>query len=248
MRSTTLVKLIAPLALVAACSDSSGPAKRVVSLSFSSTASTALAAQAAQAPNFDVTVTVGANTIVITKAQIVLRKVELKQSEATACPDDEGEHEDCNEVKLGPMLVDLPLTAGASNGITASIPEGTYREIEFQIHRPTNRSGDAAFAAANPNFANASIRIEGTYNGSPFVFTSTMTQAIELKFEPPVAITADNQNVTINVDLTNWFKVNGVVINPTTANPGQPNEQAVNLNIRQSLKAFKDNDHNGRDD
>ena len=245
MRHTTFLKLIAPLVVLAACSDSSGPDRRTVSLSFSTQASPSFAAQS---PNFDITVTVGANTIVVTKAQVVLRKLDLKQSDATSCPDDDSAHEDCNEVKLGPILVDLPLTATASGGITASIPEGTYHEIEFQIHRPTNHTGDAAFAAANPNFANASVRVEGTYNGTPFVFTSTMTQSIELEFNPPVVINADNQNVTVNFDLTNWFKVNGVVINPTTANPGQPNEQAVTQNIRASLKAFRDDDKNGHDD
>ena len=112
-------------------------------------------------------------------------------------------------------------------------------EIELALDEPV---------AANPNFANASIRVEGTYNGTPFVFTSSMTDVIEMSFSPPVVIDADNQNVTIDVDLSSWFKVNGQVIDPTTANPGQPNENAVRNNIRASLRGFEDDDRNGHDE
>jgi hypothetical protein len=246
MRWSHLVKTAAAMTAVAlvACSDS-GPNNRPVTLSFSSQASAA-AAPADRAPNFDITVTIGPNTLIITKAQLVIRKMNLKQSVTTTCPDDDATHADCNEVKLGPMLVDLPLTATASTAITATVPEGTYNEIEFQIHRPTNANTDATFVAANPNFANSSIRLEGTYNGTAFVFTSTMSQSIELDFGSPVIIDADNKNVTIALDIDSWFKINGVVVNPTSANPGQPNEQAVTQNIRASLHAFEDDDHNGR--
>jgi hypothetical protein len=246
MRWSHLVKSTAAVAMigVAACSDS-GPNNRPITLSFSSQASAA-AMTADRAPDYDITVTIGPNTVVITKAQLVIRKMELKQNAATTCPDDDQSHADCDELKLGPMLVDLPLTATASTAITAAVPEGTYNEIEFQIHRPTNNTSDATFAAANPNFANASIRVEGTYNGSAFVFTSQISQSMELEFNPPVVINADNKNVTIALDINSWFKVNGAVINPTTANPGQPNEQAVSQNIKASLHAFEDDDRNGR--
>jgi len=247
MRWSRLVKSTVVVATfgATACSNSSSPNNRPVTLSFSSQ-STGTLATADRAPANDITVTVGQNTVVITKAQVVIRKMELKQSATTTCPDDDQSHEDCNELKLGPMLVDLPLTATASTAITAAVPQGTYNEIEFQVHRPTNATGDATFAAANPNFANASIRVEGTYNGAAFVFTSLLSQSVELEFNPPVVINADNKNITVALDINSWFKVNGVVINPTTANPGQPNEQAVTQNIKASLHAFEDDDRNGR--
>lgn len=235
----------AALAALVACSDTAGPNRRPVTLSFSTQAS---AAATNRAPSLDVTINIGANTLVITKAQIVIRKMHLKQNLTTECPDDDASHADCEEVKLGPMLVDLPLSATASTVITATVPEGTYREVEFQIHRPTNNNTDAAFVAANPNFANTSIRLEGTYNGTPFVFTSAISQSMELTFEPPVIIDADNQNVTIDVDLSSWFVVNGTVINPATANPGEPNESEVSQNIKASLHAFDDEDRDGRED
>jgi hypothetical protein len=248
MRSKYLAVAALATFTVTACSDSTGTSSRPITLSFSTQAN---AAAASQAPNLDITISVGANTLVITKAQVVLRKMELKQNAATDCPDDDDSPsvEDCEEVKVGPMLVDLPLAPGTSSTtISAAVPEGTYREIELQIHRPTNNNSDAAFVAANPTFANASIRLEGTYNGTPFVFTSAISQSIELEFDPPVVINADNKNITVNFDLSKWFVVGGQVIDPATANPGQPNEQAVSQNIKASLHAFDDDDHDGRDD
>jgi hypothetical protein len=246
MRRSSLIKTVAGIGILAlgACSDSSGPDSHPVSLSFSSQA-TSPAVVADRAPNFDVTVTVGVNTLVITKAQLVIRRLQLERSTATSCPDDDATRPECAEMKTGPILVDLPLTATASSAVTASVPEGTYSRIQFKIHKPTSTPADAAFVTANPSFANTSIRVEGTYNGSPFVFTSTITENIQLTFTPPVVIDADNQNVTVQVDLGNWFKVGGTLIDPTTANPGQPNAQAVTANIRASLRAFEDDDRNG---
>ena len=163
--------------LLAAC-DSTSVDRKIVNVSFATQASASAAAA------LDVTVGDGTNSLVITKAQIVVRKLELKSSDVTSCADEEDDNpssDDCEEVKAGPMLVDLPLTAGATSELTASIPAGTYRELEFQVHKPTSTPADQAFVAANPNFANASIRVEGTYNGTPFVFTSAMTDVFELE-------------------------------------------------------------------
>jgi hypothetical protein len=245
MPQQRLVKIIAPLAMLAAgaCSDSSGPDNRPVSLSFSTQAGAPAIRD--RGPNFDITVTVGANTLVITKAQLVIRRLQLEQSASTSCPDDDSSSGGCAAVKVGPILVDLPLTATAASEITATVPEGTYNSVQFKIHKPTGAPVDAAFVAANPNFSNASIRVEGSYNGTPFVFISGITENIKLSFDPPVVIDADNKNVTVQVDMSSWFKVNGVLIDPTNANGG-PNAQAVNANIRASLRAFEDANKDGR--
>lgn len=240
-----IVKLALPVIALTAC-DSTSPNSRPVSVSFSSQSSLA-ALRGDRAPSFDVTVTIGANTLVITKAQVVVRSIKLKQTATTVCSDDDSIDDDCDEVELGPMLVDLPLTANGVTSVTASIPEGTYREISFKIHKPgDDNAADIAFRAANPTFAATSIRIEGTYNGQAFVFTSDLSERMELEFNPPVTITSDNQNVTVQFDVSSWFEVNAQVINPTTANKGGANENAVKDNIRASLRALEDDDKNGR--
>ena len=246
MRNTSALRVLSAstVVLLAAC-DSTSVDRKVVTVSFATQASASASAAAA----LDVTVGDGTNTIVITTAQMVVRKLALKSSDITACSDDDNQSDDdCEEVKVGPMLVDLPLTPGATSELTASIPAGTYRELHFQIHKPTSSAADQAFVAANPTFADASIRVEGTYNGTPFVYTSSMTDVFELEFNPPITLDADNKNVTIKVDLGTWFKNGSVVINPTTANPGQSNESLVRNNIRNSFKSFEDEDHDGHDD
>jgi hypothetical protein len=216
-----------------------------VSLAFSTKAASPAASRAA---SLDISVTIGANTVVITKAQLVLRKIELKPTTETTCAEDDNSPDDCEEIELGPQLVDLPLIAGTASQITASVPAGTYQEIEFKIHKPGTTTSDQAFVAAHPEFANASIRVEGTFNGTPFVFTSAIEDGAELEFDPPVVISADNQNITVAVDLSKWFVVNGQVIDPTTANPGQPNAEAVAANIHASLRAFEDENEDGEED
>lgn len=241
MTRVPFVTLAIPLLVVgAACGDSTTPNSRPVTVSFSSQA----AATAGPALS-DVTITLGANTLVITKAQVVVRRIKMTQANAVCTDDDVGGDDDCAETSIGPVLVDLPLTTTTVTSIAAAIPDGTYREIEFKIHKPAGESGDAAFVTANPNFANSSIRVEGTFNGTAFVFTSALSEKERLTFNPPVVIDATNKNVTIAIDVGSWFKSGTTVINPATANPGGANENTVRNNIRASLRVFEDDDKNG---
>jgi hypothetical protein len=53
--------------------------------------------------------------------------------------------------------------------------------------------------------------------------------------------------VTVQVDLRTWFRnSDGSIINPATANPGQPNASLVASKIRASLKSFEDDDKDGK--
>lgn len=231
------------LFVLAAC-DATGTGRQGVGLSFSTKAPPA-AIMGAKGASFDITVTNGGNTLVITKAQLVLRELELKLSTATTCATGTSD-DSCEEIELGPMLIDLPVTDAVTTPITAQIPAGTYHEIEFDIRRPGTDPADQAFVAANPNFNNVSIRIEGTYNGTPFVFTSQLDQEVQIDLNPPAVITDGNNNVTIAVDIRGWFtNANGALIDPATANPGQPNASIVAEKIKASLRAFEDDDKNG---
>lgn len=243
MHRSTLLNVMASLVVVgaAACSSSSGPNSRPIGVSFSSQSPTTVGA----ALN-DVTVIAGTNTLVITKAQVVVRRIKLEQSVTATCADDDNRgDDDCAETTIGPVLVNLPLTANTVTSVDASIPPGTYRKIDFRIHKPTSDTSDAAFVAANPTFANTSIRVEGTYNGTAFVFTSTVSEKEELEFNPPVVIDTTNKNITVQIDISSWFKNGTAVIDPATANPGQPNEGLVRQNIRASLRALEDDDRKG---
>lgn len=252
----TLIRPFAPAALLAlaalsACSDSTGSGgTRPLSLSFSTASTTSRSASADL-----LTVTAGADPIVITRAQIVLSRTELEREGATCttAPAGEDDESECPEVKLGPMLVDLPVDASTKGVLAVSLPAGTYTELETRIDAVSSESdGDnataSAFLAANPQFRGVSVRVEGTYNGQPFVYTSAVESELELEFNPPVVIDAAN-NVTVHVDLASWFRrADGTSIDPRTATAGSTNRQVVDENIKRSFHAFGDDDRDGRDD
>ena len=235
---------IAALMLGAVACDSTDTGRQPVTLSFS-TKAPVLSIASNETVAYDITVTNGANTLVITKAQLVLRELELKFSETATCTSGDAS-DSCEELQFGPMLIDLPVTDAVLSPITAQVPAGTYREIEFDIRRPQTDPADVAFVAVHPEFNNVSIRLEGTYNGTAFVFTSQLDQEVQIDFDPPVVITDGNNNVTIAVDIRSWFtNTNGTLINPATANPGQPNASIVSEKIKTSLRAFEDDDKDG---
>lgn len=229
-----------------ACDTATDTGRKPLSVSFSTKAPTAATvADASPGTAFSISVTEGANTLVITKAELVLRELELKLSAASTCAT--GTVEDsCERIELGPMKIALPVTDVIASPISVTVPAGTYQEIEFDIRRPGSDPADQAFVAANPLFNNVSIRVEGTYNGTAFVFTSQLDQEVQIDFSPPVVISEGSNNVTIAVDLRSWFRNSqGVLINPSTANPGQPNESPVTARIQASLRAFEDDDKSG---
>lgn len=241
-----ILRVGAPLAFLgAAACDATGTGRVPVGISFSGQAPAAASAISA-----DVTTSDGGNTLVITKAQIVLREVELKRTPSTQCMDDsssvDSSNDDCEELSIGPFLVDIPVTDNTVTSITATVPPDTYREIEFEIHKlGDDTPAERALVAAHPEFDRNSVRVEGTFNGTPFVFFSDVNVELELEFGVPVVITEENHNVTIQFDLRSWFRNGSTLINPTTANKGGPNESLVRENIKTSILAFGDDDRNG---
>jgi len=244
-RSSALAGLILCGAAVA-CSDVAGTARVPVTVSVSGSAAGARAAAIAGGPLRDVTIAGGANTLVITKAQIVLARIELHRGTTGSCAASDDDSE-CAELKLDPMLVDLPMTPTVQQEIAVSVPAGTYNSLEAKIRAP--RSGEdrtASFLAAHPEFAGKSVHVEGTFNGTPFAFDAAPEAELELAFQPPIAI-ADgaSNNITLHVDLSSWFRNgSGVVLDPANA----ANASLIAENMRRSFHAFEDHDRDGRDD
>jgi len=244
----TLAAGLLALGVLAACSDATGTrGARPVSLSFSTAPSSGVVAALGTAAAGD--------PLVITRAQLVISRTELEQVGAT-CASNLVENDDdgCAELKLGPMLVDLPLTAGAKTALTVTLPEGSYSGFESKIDAVSSETDGpgqeaAAFLAAHPELRNVSIRVEGTYNGQPFVYTTNMDVGLEMSFSPALVIDASSSNMTLDVDLSTWFRAqDGSSIDPATANDGGANKSVVEGNIKRSIKVFEDDDRNGRDD
>lgn len=235
-----------------ACADATSPAGKGISVSFTTKASTAPVLQNGSmwSPRLSVTATSGSNTIVISKVQMVFSKMELASSTATCSGTTE---DDCPELHLDPVLVDIPLDAAVATAINVAVPAGSYTKLEAKIDAiaagSTDVPGAAAFLAAHPDFTNVSVHVEGTWNGQPFSFNTPAEAELELAFNPPLVVDATGMNLTVNVDVASWFRMaDGSLIDPATAAPGGQNASIVGENIKRSLKVYEDDDHDGQDD
>lgn len=252
--------LVAAVVLAAAsCSSTSSPVDGMgrVNVRLSSMATTGSGASLL-APG--ITVTLGGDVVAIEAVQLVARKLKLERANGS-CPtpvvestgsgkeSDEDDTAECPNLRLGPMLLVPPIGDGVAATFTVDLPVGTYDELDLQIHKPTSRSADVAFVAANPDFSGISIKVSGTFNGIPFTFTTDLTAEVETELETPVVVTeGGNTSLTLQLDVRGWFLAQGggSLLNPATLT--QQSRSRVEQNIRASFHAFRDENQDGRKD
>ncbi len=258
--------ILAPL-LAAACADGTAPESGTdqVSLSFSSGATGAASTQISGGATASGEIRLGAGTdeLVITRAQIVLEEIEFESEDHscrrrmaaagadTVALDSARLREYCDgfEVEFGPVVIDLPTGHGSVQSVTLRVPPGRYDELKFDIEPLDDNGGRSDDRYGRPGPRGASIRVEGTFNGQPFVYLSALEAEVELHFQPALVITPGGFNVNIRVDVTEWFTASdGRLIDPSSANAGGPNQGMVEANILASLDAYPDRDRDGRRD
>ncbi|MEP7066668.1 MAG: hypothetical protein ABI889_11585 [Gemmatimonadota bacterium] len=194
----------------------------------------------------------GTHTLVITSAAVSLARLELATVDSAGCAeDDHSDHDDdrCHQLQTAPLLVDLPTDNSVVSMLSLDLPAGTYQALEAKIRAVrSDDNGGAAFLTAHPEFANASVRVTGTFDGTPFTYTGSPNASLELVFDPPITVGSSATTVTVHVSIDRWFTDrSGNLIDPASANANGANEQVVNDNIRRSFHAFEDNEHQGDD-
>ena len=257
MRSSSPSRAILPSAILilAACSDSTTGAGRPAAMTLSVTAQRASSASLSRlASATPISVEGGGNTIVIDQVRLVLGEIELELASAD-CSDSghgsgsgvSGNGNDCPEIELDPVLIDVPLAGTATLDLGVLVPAGSYRELEFKVEKADDDTGpEAEFLRAHPEFRGVSIRVDGTFNGQPFTFRSALEAEIEAEFNRPLVVSAaEPLNLTVSVDVASWFKgAGGTVLDPSSP----ANAFAIGQNIRLSFAAFEDDDRNGIED
>ena len=254
---TSFAALAAGLGL-ASCSDGTGPSnQRGLTLSFVVQSTTAPAAAVAAATDGHLVTGSANGTLTIDQVQLVLGKIEFALSTADDC-DDDHDSANCEEVEAGPMLVDLPVGGDLVSPILANAPAGTYEELEVKLQLPRNGEKRAAFLALNPTWPDGgSVHVKGSFdagNGAgpqPFDVYLSAEARFELEFDPPLVVdpAAVAQNVTVAVDVLAWFRTAaGDAIDPRLLSADSALREAVLRSIRRSLRAFGDDDHDGRGD
>ena len=164
---------------------------------------------------------------------------------------DDEDDEDCPPLTVGPVLIDLPLDGTTTVVLDALVPAGTYKRLQARLHAvKAGDEGAGDFLAAHPEFAGISVKVVGVFTDAEgadheFTFTSGMNVVSAINFETPVTVDAGTTNLTIDVDVASWFMgPSGAVIDPTSS----AKQRAIEKNIRASLRAFEDDDHDGDDD
>jgi hypothetical protein len=232
-----------------ACSDAgSGPAGDAQVNVNLATRSAAAATGAAALSAAETYTDAGGNTLEIDRVQLVFREVELEnETHESACETASSSDGDCAEIEIGPFLIDLPLgVGGAARTVTASVPAGTYDEVKFKIREPDDDTdADAAFVAEHPDFAHASVKVEGSFNGASFTFVSDLRAELKLDLSPPLIVDGSGTtDLTLFADLGAWFRdAAGNLLDPSSVD-----EQTVADNIARGFNAFEDENHDGSDD
>jgi hypothetical protein len=250
-RLTSRTASLAVIALLGgACSDA-GPNQSQLSfnLATQTSAPAAMKGTAFGSIGTPETFTDGTNTLVINQVQLVLREIELhKAGSSTECT--AGVADDCEELELAPTIVDLPLgTPGPARSFSVQLAPGSYDKVEFEMHKLSS-SEDASILSAHPDLADASVKVSGTYNGTDFTYLARFDTEMEFELNPAlVANETSATDLTLFVNLDGWFRdQTTALVDPSTANAGQPNEGLVEQNIKSSLDTFEDENHDGRDD
>lgn len=226
MRKWIAVALVGLVAV--ACDESTGLGSGAqVSVEFATQASTtsSLLGFGQVARSVDVE---GSNGVLtLDTVHVILNEFELERVEdLTGCDSTSASDDDdfCEEFEADPTLLSLPLEGGTSTAVTAEIPEGEYDELEFEIEDLEDDEDDPVEAAAIEELRTeilaqfddwpreASIRLVGTFTptgGDPVPFKVYVAAEIEveLEFDTPFIVTADDVTRTITVGLSpsDWF-------------------------------------------
>ena len=259
--SAVRLAAIGGVVALSACTDVSGSGSRMLSVSVTTRSASSAALSRTVGLRRDITIGPGGE-LVLKKVQLVLGRIEISRSDLAPCADDAedsgdddvgsaenelDDDDDCEELSVDPILVNVPVDDAVHTVITVPLAVGTYKRLEAKL-KPVDAATLAALGGP-ADMAGNSVRVEGTYKGNPFVFTSPIHSELELEFDPPLVIDASTKNATVNIDVTKWFvRGDGTVIDPTTANAGSSNAELVADNIRDSFEAFEDDDRQGDDD
>lgn len=236
--------------VAAACNGTAPKGAQPLSLSVTTRSASTATLPSASGVRAAIQIGSGANSLSITKAQIVLARIELSTTGTCATT---GEADDCDELQAGPALVDLPVDGSTKVMLDAAVPAGTYSGLHAKldaVKADDDETGASAFLTANPDWKGLSVKVTGVFTDAnnqthDFTFASEADAEIEAAFSPPVTVGASTSNLTVSVDVASWFKdATGAVIDPTNA----ANAKAIDRNIRQSLRAFEDEDRDGTDD
>lgn len=190
----------------------------------------------------------------VTRVRLLVRELELEREgddsddgvDAGSADAGESEVDHDDEQEVGPFVIDL---SGAElEGQLVSLPglavqPGTYDEIEYTVAVPSDDEVGSDAAVAEMKQQGATVIIDGTIDGQPFSFVSKLS--VEQEREARFTVGEGDASVTFNLDASRWFVDEaGQRLDPRNGE----NLSRIEDNIKRSLDAFDDDDHDGAED
>jgi len=197
------------------------------------------------------------DSIKLTRVRVVLRNIKLKADDDDEVEMEHEENGNNSTKKLAPFVLDLNLSGVMQQISISNIPFGTYDEFKFKIHKISQSEIDTLSASEKATFADFlsgdrySIIIDGNLykNGqsTSFTYKSRINVEIEKTLSPKLVISQSQTtlNLTLQVSSAGWFlDQNNALLDPTDPN----NFSVIENKLQSFLKAFKDNNKDGKED
>lgn len=244
-KSFALTASILVLGLVGSgCKQSTEPSG-TGQISMTTKYSTAPAPSASILQAFSVTGASAVDSIRISRARFVQRDIKFKTQA------------DSSNFRAAPFVLELNLTGAVQEVSVANVPFGSYRRIEFDVHRIDSAAVNALPASERTQFNDFlagdrySIIIDGTVYiagqvPKSFTFQSRLNAKQKIDLSPELVVTqgSSSANVTMLISSDGWFKSGNTLLDPTDSR----NENSITENLRASIRVFKDNNKDGSKD
>ena len=194
----------------------------------------------------------GVDTLTVGEIKMTLEDIDLERTGQSVDCSDGGSSDiiDCSDYLSGPLLTQLNLDGSAvSAPITLDAPIGTFGLISFDISVPDGGDpAQLAYLEANPDMAGVSLRITGTFNGTPYSFALDLRGDQEIALSPPLDVTEETPpggfSITVEFDIASWFlRADNTLMNPNaicSVADGCADRTTVEQNIERSIQSYSD--------
>jgi hypothetical protein len=167
----------------------------------------------------------GGHTIVLSSATMTASELELKGLSSGSSGSSSAT---TSKFETGTTTVNIPVEGGTTREITANIAAGTYDKFEMEVR---------------------TVRLQGTYDGSPFDVTMQINDELETRLVPALVVADGTASTAVRValDLQSWFRsAAGGLLDPRQAQSDTSVAASIRSNIRGSF--YRSDDHHGEGD
>lgn len=200
---------------------------------------------ASPGPRRTITAVDGAgDTLTVQAAMVLVENMQLHRRGSGDC----GSGDACVATDVDRLLLELPTDTTQdvrSVGLVGQIDADVYDEVRYELGLV--QASDTAAVDSFPELEGSSMLVKGSFNGTPFTFTSDLETSVAVTLSPVLDVTDSPTatNVTMSAPVPQWF------IGPdnTFMDPTSPsNAEAISQAVAESFTAFPDADADGEPD